>query len=229
MVIVAVVAILVALAVSGSQRYRAQFGFSSQVRELTHAITLARMRAMQSQTTSRLLIRPLQGADYPYWLYATAYNLGDVVQYARFQYRCTTAHVSDANATVLVNEPAVGASWNTYWEIIADYQYNTLLVDVQACAASLAGLFPCNGDPTPCVWVDANTYTAANPTVSIQFNWLGIPVGPNGAPNAVDYNLVLQGAEDATAAPPAANNRVGCVTLSVSSLGRIKHQQSGEQ
>ncbi len=220
MVVVAVVAILVALAVMGSRYYRDQFGFSATVRELTHAITVARLRAMQSQTTSMLLIRPLQSTAFAPWTTNHQYNRGDVVQCGPFTYRCIatagTSGIADS-----ITEPAVGTNWNTYWQIISDYQYNTLLVDVQHCAQNLTGLQPCTTDPNACVWVDASTYTATNPTVSIQFNWLGVPI------DYIDHNIRLQGAED-SGGPPA-NNRVGCVTVTVSSLGRIKHQQSGEQ
>ena len=130
-VVAAIAGILVVLAVLGYNHYRDQYAFSEAVRGLTQAITVARVRAIQSQTTSRLLIRPQQGAPVAYWTNNYQYNPGDIVQYSPFTYRCITIHTSDTITT----EPAVGTTWWTYWEIISDYQYNTLLVDVQHCAA----------------------------------------------------------------------------------------------
>jgi hypothetical protein len=66
--------------------------------------------------------------------------------------------------------------------------------------------------------VETNPYNVNNP-VSIQFNWLGVPV------DYIDHGIQVQGAQDA--AGPPANNRLGYVMITVTSLGRIKHV--GEQ
>jgi len=213
MVVLAIVSILFVTGIVGYNHYKEQYAFSGAVRQLTHAITVARVRAIQSQSTSRLLFRPLQtAAPVKDWINGIPYAVGDVVNLT-WMYRCIVAHTSS-----LATEPGVG-SWTANWEIISDYQYNQVLVDVQHCAASLAGLNPCAANPNACPWVDASLYNAASPAVSIQFNWLGVPV------DYIDHGILVQGAQDA--AGPPAQNRVGYVMLTVTSLGRIKHV--GEQ
>ncbi|MGO9116403.1 MAG: prepilin-type N-terminal cleavage/methylation domain-containing protein [Desulfomonilaceae bacterium] len=201
MVVLAIAGILVFMGLAGYNHYKDQYAFSGAVRELTHAITVARVRAIQSQTTSRLLFRPLQANPVPSWTGppnhpAQQYNVGDIVQLGPWTYRCILAHVSTADT-----EPAAGANWRTDWEIIYDYQCNSLPLDVQHCPQS-----------NNCV--DANPFVAASP-VSIQFNWSGVPV------DYIPHDIVVQGAWDLAKGQA---QTVGNVTITVTALGRIQHQ-----
>ena len=219
MVVLGIVSILLIAGMVGFNHYKEQYAFSAAVRELTNAVTIARVRAIQSQSNSRLVFRPIvrdavTGTPLPLapWQGPTLkhptqpghqYNIGDIVQHDPWTYRCIFAHLSTAN-----DEPSFGPGWKTDWEIIFDYQYNNLLLDVQHCAGS---------DPTVCAWdtpgLNANPYNALAP-VSIRFNWFGVPV------DYVDHNIRAQGAHDlALGRTPT----VGDVTLTVTALGRIKH------
>ena len=48
------------------------------------------------------------------WALAKAYSVGDYVWHKLVSYQCKLAHTSPA-----ANEPGVGASWTTYWELPA--------------------------------------------------------------------------------------------------------------
>ncbi len=204
-VVLAIVGILVVVGMVGYNKYKDQYAFSGAVRQLTHAITVARVRAIQSQSTSRLLFRPLQANPVPSWVVGQQYNVGDIVQHGPWTYRCIFAHGSTAGTAG--NEPGIGV-WKTDWEIIYDYQYNSLLLDVQHCT----------GDPTVCAWVETNPYNVATP-VSIQFNWSGVPI------DYVNHNIWLQGAWDLA---QGQSQTGGDVTITVTALGRIQHQGAGE-
>ncbi len=200
-VVLAVVAILIAAGGLGFNHYREQYAFSGAVRELTHAITVARVRAMQSQTTSRLLFRPVQtAAPTAYWVTASHYIVGDFVQHGTWMYRCIAVHDSNAD-----NEPGAGdnlvsgVSWRQVWEIVSDYQYNANLINVQQCPGGVN-------------CVDANPYNVASP-VSIQFNWSGVPS------DYISHDIVLQGAQ--YAGGPPVENSVGYLVLTVTPLGKI--------
>jgi prepilin-type N-terminal cleavage/methylation domain-containing protein len=208
--VVAIISIMLVAGMVGYNHYKDQYAFRGAERELTHAITLARMQAIQTQTTSRLLFRPRLPNPIPAWKTGQAYNVGDIVVHLPSTYRCTVAHV--ANAGSAGNEPAVG-TWTGNWEVVFDHQYNDLLVDVQHCASHLpSNADPCQ-NPNVCAWVQTNPYDIATP-VSIQFNPQGVPV------DYIDHNILIQGVQDA--AGPPGQNRVGCVTLTVTSLGKIR-------
>jgi hypothetical protein len=198
MVVLVIVGILLVMGMVGYNHYKDQYAFSGAVRDLTHAITAARVRAIQSQSTSRLLFRPLQANPVPSWMVGQQYNVGGIVQHEPWTYRCILAHTSTGGTAG--NEPGIGV-WKADWEIIYDYQYNSLLFDVQHCPGG-----------NNCV--DANPYNAAAP-VSFQFNWSGVPVDYNS------HNIIVQGAWDLAKGLP---QTVGNVTITVTALGRIQHQ-----
>ena len=50
--------------------------------------------------------------EYADWVTATAYKIGDAVSNGNENYICTTAHTSAAG-----DEPGVGGSWATYWDL----------------------------------------------------------------------------------------------------------------
>lgn len=64
------------------------------------------------------------------WLTATAYAVGDTLEYGGVAYRCTTAHTSGAST-----EPGVGASWASYWQTL------TKFYDPSGTAAAPGGAF----------------------------------------------------------------------------------------
>ncbi len=205
MVVLGIVSILIIAGMVGFNHYKEQYVFSAAVRELTHAVTVARVRAIQSQSNSRLVLRPTPTVPVPGWVgppkhSSQQYNIGDIVQHGPWTYRCILGHVSTAN-----DEPAIGANWKTDWEIIFDYQYNNLLLDVQHCTGPV---------PTT-TWLNANPYNATAP-VSIQFNWFGVPV------DYVDHNIRAQGAHDLAL---SRTQTVGDLTVTVTALGRIIHRQ----
>ena len=128
MVVLAIVSVMMIAGMVGYNHYREQYAFSGAVRELTHAITAARVRAMQTQSPSRLIFRPIQANPVRNWKVGIHYNIGDIVQDGPWTYRCIFAHTSTTT-----DEPAAGDNWRTNWEIIFDYQYNETLVDLQLC------------------------------------------------------------------------------------------------
>jgi prepilin-type N-terminal cleavage/methylation domain-containing protein len=238
-VVVAVVSLMMAAGLVGYNRYKEQYALSGEVRALTHAISAVRVRAIETQSVSRLVLRPIQTTPVRNWTIGKRYNVGDIVQDGLWTYRCLVSHnsvatvvatmnnttdnyvtVNGANPTVDTgtyygNEPGATAYWNTNWEIIFDYQYNDNLLDVQHCSGNLAvGSQRC-GDPSICTWAETKPYNTTSP-VSIQFNWFGVPV------DYVDHNIMLQGVQDV--AMPAGEKSVGCVLLTVTALGRIRHQ-----
>jgi len=227
-VVIFVIAVGLIMGLKAYEHYKEQSAFSGSVRELTHAITVARVRAMQSQTMSRLVLRPAQHT--PDWKAGQIHAVGDIVNRNPWTYRCITAHTSvttlvapqnhtlDPYVTVngknpyvdkgtsYGNEPGVAAYWNTVWEIIADYQYNSHVFDVQHCtqctAYSAAGNCTTVGTCT-----DASPYNATTP-VSIQFDWTGVPV------DYIDHYITVQGVSNPDYLTP--------LTMTVTSMGKIK-------
>ncbi|MGB6065142.1 MAG: carbohydrate-binding protein [Desulfomonilaceae bacterium] len=188
MVVLTVVTILLAVGAKGFMDYRDEYAFSKAVRELNHAISLAQVRAIQSQSTTWVLIRPALSASLaapnPLWQPGKSYSVGDIVNDGRSTYYCFAAHtscpaVSGENYNPTGNEPGVGAGtgpncvancylpWKTYWVEISDYQYNDQMFDIQDWTSGSA--------------VDASPFSPAHPppAVFVPFNWLGVPLWPN--------------------------------------------------
>jgi len=176
---------------------------------------MARVRAIQSQNTAWLLIRPYLGtpAINPAWLPATNYkgyvglnsqapypiisdspnNSVTIVDDGRATYFCIADHLSSASGTA-GNEPGVGATWRTYWVEIADYQYNYTYCDVQNCTTGTC-LDTSPYNPSP------NTM----PLYTIQFNWFGVPA------DYIDHVVVIDGTKV----------KGDKVKITVTSLGKI--------
>ena len=190
MVVLTIVTILLAIGAKGFMDYRNEYAFSKAVRELNHAISLAQVRAIQSQSTTWLLVRPAASAALakpnPQWQPSTPYHVGDIVNDGRSTYYCMAAHtscpkVSGENYNPTGNEPGVGAGtgsnsncapncyspWKTYWVEISDYQYNDQMFDIQDWTTGSA--------------VDASPFNPAQPPlpVFVPFNWMGVPLWPN--------------------------------------------------
>ncbi len=171
MVVLTIVTILLAVGAKGFMDYRNEYAFSNTVRKLNHAISLAQVRAIQSQSTTWVLIRPALSASLaapnPLWQPSTSYSVGNIVNDGRSTYYCIVAHTSSAAVSgekydPAGNEPGVGAQWKTDWVEISDYRYNDSRFDIQDWTTGSA--------------VDASPFNSTNPAVFIPFNWMGVPV-----------------------------------------------------
>lgn len=199
MVVLTVVAIILVIMAKGLMDYKDEYAFSNTVREFNHAISLAQVRAIQSQSTTWVLIRPALSAalaqQNPLWQPNTSYNVGDIVNDGRSTYYCILAHtssvaVSGENYNPTGNEPGVGGGSAA----------PTCTVSTYPCPL---GDSSCNQSPYNCAWkqywveiseyqyndgkfdiqdwttgsaVDASPYNSTNPAVFVPFNWMGVPV-----------------------------------------------------
>jgi len=217
-VVLLIAGVLALLGVRGYRNWMVQSQYSDAIRKVTLAINTARIRAMQSQTTVRLVIRPQQYT--PVWpcrsdstppCNSVTYLVGDIVTHGPLAYRCISGH-NTSNSTT---EPAVGANWKTYWEIISDYQYAILRLPivpqphVKLCTGGTVNTL------TNCT--DTFQYQGTDSTSiqynSIQFNWLGFPT------DYVDHCIWLYDDINADSVSP--------LYVWVTSQGRIRH--FGEQ
>ena len=180
MVVLAVITIGPLIIAAFGGRHIDAYRFSNVVRTFNNSMNLARIRAVQTQQTTRMIVRPL--SDVPTWQSGVSYSLGQIVAisgaaYAA-TYTCTQGHTASTS-----NKPQEGANWPTYWTFTVDFQYDGELCSVEHCIGS------------PLVCTNAYPFNASDP-VRIEFNVRGFTA------NYIDHTFRIVGTDSTKAGQP---------------------------
>jgi prepilin-type N-terminal cleavage/methylation domain-containing protein len=191
MVVLAVITIGPLIIATFGYRHIDAYRFSNVVRTFNNSINLARIRAVQTQQTSRMTVRPL--TDPVQWTAGVSYVVGSLVSTGTASYTCTQAHTASATT----NKPSIGTNWNSFWIFTIDFQYDSDLWNVEHC----------QGDPLVCT----NAYPF-NPTdpARIEFNARGF------TGNYIDHTFKILGSASTKAGQPGALfaiSPLGTITL----------------
>jgi prepilin-type N-terminal cleavage/methylation domain-containing protein len=174
MVVMAIIGLGALIIGSFGYRYIDRYRFSNVASSFNNSINLARIRAVQSQQTARLTVRPL--ADRANWVAGTSYVVGSLVSTGVASYTCSTGHTASAT-----NKPNDGADWTTYWIYTIDFQYDSDLWSVEHCMGG--------------VCANAKPFIYANP-VMIEFNTRGFTSG------YAEHTFKIRGLTDVRAGSP---------------------------
>jgi prepilin-type N-terminal cleavage/methylation domain-containing protein len=192
MVVLAVITIGPLIIAAFGYRQIDAYRFSNVVRTFNNNINLARIRAVQTQQTSRLVIRPRPDAEPTRWQVGASYTAGNLVSTGVASYTCRQAHTADA----ATNKPHEGSNWTNFWIFTIDFQYDDTLWDVEHC----------QGNPLVCK--NASPYDPVSP-VNIEFNTRGFTAG------YIDHTFKILGAAGTNAGQPG-------TLFTISPLGTIR-------
>ena len=184
--------VLMALAGMYSLTYYDEYRFSSAARTLHNAILLARIRAIEGQSTVWLIPRPAGPANAG-WITGQSYAVGTHVDNKGLTYRCSIAHSSSAT-----NEPGVGSDWQNKWVAAVEYRFTQSLFAVKDCT----------GAATPESCRNAAPYNSANP-VRVEFSWRGFTT------DYLDHELTIGGVPPLRAGRPS-------VKYTIKTMGKIE-------
>ncbi len=151
MVVLSIIMITLVIMAGFGGGYINQHRFSNVVRTFNNSINLARIRAVQTQQTSRLIVRPY--AEPVAWQMGKSYLVGDLVMTSGESFTCTQAHTA-----ATANQPYAGDNWRSFWQFTIDFQYDDTLWVIEHDG------------------VNAAPFNAANPT-RIEFNARGFTLG----------------------------------------------------
>ncbi len=180
MIVLFLLIILTALGAMYSLTYYDEYRFSSAARKLHNAILLARIRAIQGQSTVWLIPRPAGQANGG-WATGKSYAVGTLVDNKSLTYRCSVAHTSSATS-----EPGIGSDWQNKWVAVIEYLFTDNLFAVKDCT----------GAATPDSCRNASPYSSANP-VRVEFTWRGFTT------DYLDHELTIGGVPPLRAGRPS--------------------------
>ena len=192
MVVMFLLIVLMALGAMYSLTYYDEYRFSSAARNLHNAILLARIRAIQGQSTVWLIARPA-GPSNASWITGQSYTVGTHVDNKGLTYRCSSAHTSSATT-----EPGVGSNWQSMWVAAVEYRFTDNLFAVKDCT----------GAATPGSCRNASPYSSANP-VRVEFSWRGFTT------DYLDHELTIGGVPPLRAGRPS-------VKYTVKTMGKVE-------